>query len=215
VWLIVGLGNPGRKYASHRHNVGFMVIDELAQRTATESFRSKFSGEMARARLGDEDAVLLKPMTYMNASGDSVQPCAAFFKVTPAETLVIHDELDLPFGTLRLKQGGGHAGHNGLRSLVGRMGPDFLRLRVGLGRPPTSFRGDVADWVLSDFSGDERPQLPECLRQATEVVLDIAARGLQAAMKSCNTKKEPRPEDPEPARDPSGPRQPGSVVPKG
>ena len=191
MWLVVGLGNPGGKYAGHRHNVGFMAIDELARREDTDAFRSKFSAEMARCRLskGDDDALLLKPQTYMNLSGDSVQPCAAFFKVPPQRIIVIHDELDLPFATVRLKSGGGHGGHNGLRSIKQRLGgADFLRIRIGIGRPPPSFRGDPADFVLSDFSMQERGELAEVLATAAKTVLDIAARGVQAAMKRRNTR---------------------------
>jgi PTH1 family peptidyl-tRNA hydrolase len=131
-------------------------------------------------------------MTFMNRSGDAVQPCAAFFKVEPSRIVVIHDELDLPFGTLRLKFGGGHAGHNGLRSIVGRLGTgDFGRVRVGIGRPAADFRGDVADWVLSDFAADERPKVPDLVAQAAKAVLDIAARGYEAATKTTNTRGKP------------------------
>src|SRR4051812_19366423 len=115
--LVVGLGNPGKDYASHRHNVGFMAVDELARRANADAFREKFSGEYARASLGPEQAVLLKPATFMNESGRCVQPAMAFFKVEPAQLVVLHDELDLPYGDVRLKLGGGHAGHNGLRSI--------------------------------------------------------------------------------------------------
>jgi len=166
-----------------------MVVDALAERVRAEDFRSKFSAQLSRARIGDRDAILLKPQTYMNLSGDSVQPCAAFFKISPKDILVVHDELDLPFGTLRLKFGGGHAGHNGVRSLVTRFGTgDFARLRVGVGRPATAFRGQNADWVLDDFAGDERQKVPDLVAQAVETVLDIAARGFEAAMKTSNTR---------------------------
>jgi PTH1 family peptidyl-tRNA hydrolase len=187
VLLIVGLGNPGREYAAHRHNVGFMVVDELAARTAA-SFKTKFSGELARAQLEDNDALLLKPMTFMNLSGDSVQPCQAFYKLKPSQIMIVHDELDLPFGTIRLKQGGGAAGHKGLRSIIGRMGGDFRRLRFGIGRPPADFRGDVSGYVLSGFSTEEREQLPKYVEIAAKTVLDIAARGWEAAMKTRNTR---------------------------
>jgi len=187
--LVVGLGNPGPKYARNRHNVGFMVVDELARRIEADSFRAKFSADMARGWLNDDtQALLLKPQTYMNLSGDSVQPCAAFFKVAVQDVLVVHDELDLPFGTLRLKRGGGHGGHNGLRSLVARMGADFCRMRVGVGRPPAGFRGEVADYVLSDFSSDERDKLPKYVEIGAKAVLDIATRGFDAAMKKRNTR---------------------------
>jgi len=142
MFLIVGLGNPGREYASHRHNVGFMAVDALWQQVRGEPFREKFSGEYARVTLAGEPAILLKPMTYMNESGRSVQPALAFFKIAPADLIVLHDELDLPFRDVRLKFGGGHAGHNGLRSIMAHVGTgDFGRVRIGVGRPPPGFRG--------------------------------------------------------------------------
>jgi len=187
--LVVGLGNPGREYASHRHNVGFMAVDELAHKASADSFREKFSGSYAKGRLGDQEIILLKPMTYMNESGRSVQPAMAFFKVAPRDVLVLHDELDLPFGAVRLKFGGGHAGHNGLRSIMAHAGTgDFGRVRVGVGRPPAGFRGDVADYVLSGFDAVERTSLPDVLKLATESVLEVALRGFDAAMNVRNTR---------------------------
>jgi peptidyl-tRNA hydrolase, PTH1 family len=191
VLLVVGLGNPGREYAKNRHNLGFLVVELLADKTGAEPWRKKFSAEICKTRLGSEDALLLKPQTYMNLSGDSVQPCAAFHKIETAEILVVHDELDLPLGTVRLKLGGGHAGHNGLRSLIGRLGPDFRRIRVGVGRPAADFRGDPADWVLTDFRPDEREIARQSVETAAEAVLDIAARGWQAAMNTRNTRPKP------------------------
>lgn len=194
MWLIVGLGNPGREYAGHRHNVGFVALEEIARRCRADAFRAKFSGQIARADLAREEALLLEPMTYMNLSGDSVQPCAAFYKVPLERIVVLHDELDVPFGEVRLKRGGGHAGHNGLRSLIGRMGPDFARVRIGIGRPPPSFRGEVADYVLGNFTAEEREKLPKIVESAAKAVLDIAARGFDAAMKTRNTRpKKARP----------------------
>ena len=196
--LVVGLGNPGREYASHRHNVGFMAIDELARRTSADSFREKFSALYARAEIAGEPAVLLQPQTFMNLSGASVQPAMAFFKVTPAEVIVIHDELDVSFGEVRLKVGGGHAGHNGIRSIIGALGtPEFGRVRFGVSRPPASFQGDIADYVLSGFTTDERPALPDLLKRAGDIVIDVAKRGLAPAMKAANTKpKPPKPAPP-------------------
>ena len=217
--LVVGLGNPGGGYESHRHNVGFMVVDRLAAIASRSSrvppFRSKFSGEMCKLQLDDDDALLLKPMTYMNLSGDSVQPCAAFFKVPSEDVIVVHDELDLPFGEIRLKKGGGHGGHNGLRSIIGRMGPDFVRVRVGIGRPPADFRGDVADFVLSPFRSEEREEkLDKTLEAAAKSVLDIAARGLAAAMKTRNRrKKKAKPKKPPPPPPDVPPPPPPDVPP--
>ncbi len=191
--LVVGLGNPGRRYADHRHNVGFRVVDELARRGQAGGFRAKFSGELARVRLEGEDALLLKPMTYMNESGRSVQPTAAFFRIPSSDILVVHDELDLPFGTLRLKRGGGHAGHKGLRSVAIHLGgSDFSRLRFGIDRPPPEHRGDVADYVLSPFCSEEREKLHALVELGAQTVLDIAARGFDAAMKLRNTRPSAR-----------------------
>ena len=160
-WLVVGLGNPGPKYARTRHNVGFMALDEMARGV---DFRSKFSGQFAM----QGDLALLKPETFMNLSGDSVQPALGFLKLPPARLLVLHDELDIPFGDVRVKQGGGHAGHNGLRSIIGRLGgPDFFRVRIGIGRPPADFVGDVASYVLGDFGSLERSSLSALLERAT------------------------------------------------
>lgn len=196
--LVVGLGNPGREYASHRHNVGFMAVDALADEVRADPFREKFSGQVARAEIAGEQAILLKPMTFMNGSGRSVQPAMAFYKVEPARLLVIHDELDLPFGTVRLKVGGGHAGHNGLRSIMSHVGTgDFGRIRVGIGRPPPTFGGEVADYVLSSFDAIERAALPDCLRQSVQSVLEVAARGFEAAMNVRNTRPKPGRKPPE------------------
>lgn len=196
--LVVGLGNPGREYASHRHNVGFMAVDALADEVRADPFREKFSGQVARAEIAGEQAILLKPMTFMNGSGRSVQPAMAFYKVEPAQLLVIHDELDLPFGTVRLKLGGGHAGHNGLRSILSHVGTgDFGRIRIGIGRPPPTFGGEVAGYVLSSFDAIERAALPDCLRQSAQSVLEVAARGFDAAMNVRNTRPKPGRKPPE------------------
>jgi PTH1 family peptidyl-tRNA hydrolase len=205
--LVVGLGNPGRQYASHRHNVGFMAVGELATRARADAFRDKFSGSYAKAELEQKPACLLLPMTYMNASGQSVQPAAAFFKAAPEDIVVLHDELDLPFGEVRLKFGGGHAGHNGLRSIMACLGTgDFGRVRIGIGRPPAGFRGDVADYVLSSFDASERAELSSVLNRATESVLEVAARGFEAAMKTRNTREKP----PKTQSKSSGPKDPES-----
>lgn len=194
MWMIVGLGNPGAQYANNRHNVGFMLVDALARESNADGFKAKFSAEWCKARAKGEDLALLKPQTFMNLSGQSVQPAAAFLKIDPANILVVHDELDLPFGEVRLKVGGGHAGHNGLRSIIQCLGtPEFVRLRIGIGRPPTGFSGAVADFVLANFSGEERANLPDVLSRAGSSVLDVLARGVTPAMNTLNTKpKAPR-----------------------
>ena len=153
--LVVGLGNPTREHARDRHNVGWMVADELARRHGG-SFRSKFSGQLAEIRLDDARLALLKPETYMNLSGQSVSAAARFFKVAPEGIAVVHDEVDLEPGRLQARLGGGLAGHNGLRSIRQALGtPDFLRLRVGVGRPGRGDRRPVADYVLSPFDPEE------------------------------------------------------------
>jgi len=184
--LVVGLGNPGKKYSGNRHNVGFMAVERLADEKRLPEWREKFSGVYSR---GDE-LMVLKPMTFMNVSGDSVQPAAAFVKVEPAQIVVLHDELDLPWGDVRLKLGGGHAGHNGLRSIIGRLGtPDFVRVRIGIGRPPAGFRGEVADFVLQDFDSAERAELPDVLARAVSAVNAVLEKGFAAAQNTVNTRK--------------------------
>lgn len=194
VYLVVGLGNPGRKYENNRHNVGFMVVDRLARAHGLPDFKEKFSGVWCKGDLsvGGQrlSAALLKPQTFMNLSGDSVQPAAAFLKVDVAKIIVVHDELDLPWRDVRLKVGGGHAGHNGLRSMIQRLGsPDFVRVRVGIGRPPPGFKGDVADFVLQDFDTMERAELPDVVDRACAAVENVVAVGVTSAMNAVNTRK--------------------------
>ncbi len=181
-WLVVGLGNPGREYADNRHNIGFMVVDELARRAGTE-LREKFNGRFAKARFGDEDVILLEPMTFMNRSGISVGAAGAFFKVPQDRTLVVHDELDLPFGQLRIKTGGGHAGHNGLRSIFAHFGSDFVRVRAGIGRP---VHGDVSGYVLAGFGRDEAPVVPRFIDAAADAVDRVVREGPGPVMNAYN-----------------------------
>ena len=179
--LVVGLGNPGPQYAKTRHNLGFMVADLLAGRMG-ETFKvHKRSGaEIVTGRLAHRPVVLAKPRTYMNESGRQVGPLAKFYSVSAADVIVIHDELDIEFGQIRLKQGGGEGGHNGLRSLVNALGTkNFHRVRIGIGRPPG--RKDPAAFVLENFSAAERPQVPticEMAADATELLIDM---GLEPA----------------------------------
>lgn len=188
--LVVGLGNPDREYEHTRHNLGFVVADALRRAEGWPDFKQKFSGVFTRGEIGGVPIVLLEPMTYMNLSGDSVQPAAAFFKVEPRGVVVVHDELDLPWGEVRLKFGGGHAGNNGVRSIIGRLGtPDFVRVRLGIGKPPPGFRGDGADWVLSPLSASERAELAGIVERAIDAVRRVAKDGLSEAMKAVNAKK--------------------------
>jgi PTH1 family peptidyl-tRNA hydrolase len=150
VLLLVGLGNPGPRYAGNRHNIGFMALDEIVRRHGFSAWRQRFHGEVAEGRLGDEKALALKPMTYMNESGRAVGEAVRFFKLAPAEVVVLHDELDLAPGKVRVKLGGGAAGHNGLRSIAQHIGADFKRVRLGIGHPGR--KEAVHGWVLGDFA---------------------------------------------------------------
>ena len=182
--LIVGLGNPGSKYAKNRHNIGFMVLDALAEDARIAVTRTKFKGAYGTGRIADRDVVLLKPGTFMNLSGQSVVPAARFFGVEPENIVVIHDELDLAYGTLRLKMGGGHAGHNGLRSIINLLGSrEFARLRVGIGRPE---KGTVSGFVLADFANEERDFLPALIDNGADAVRRALQEGVRRAMNIVN-----------------------------
>ncbi|MCK0167541.1 aminoacyl-tRNA hydrolase [Jannaschia sp. S6380] len=171
--LWVGLGNPGAKYAGNRHNIGFMALDRLAEDQGA-TWRSKFQGELAELRFGPERVWLLKPATFMNLSGQSVGAAMRFHKLEPADVTVFHDELDLAPGKLRLKQGGGHAGHNGLRSIHQHIGPDYARVRLGIGHPGHKDR--VSGYVLSDFAKAEATMLDDLLRGILDGAPHLAAR---------------------------------------
>jgi PTH1 family peptidyl-tRNA hydrolase len=188
VILVVGLGNPGPRYAWTRHNAGFLAIDALALRGGrVASFRPQFDGLYAEMALASERVGLLKPETFMNASGRSVREAAAFLKVDPEALLVVHDELDLPFGELRLKSGGGDGGHRGIRSITAELGtPAYGRLRVGIGRPAADFQGDIADFVLQAVAPEERLELVSVLERASEVVESVVRDGLPQTMNRTN-----------------------------
>jgi PTH1 family peptidyl-tRNA hydrolase len=181
-WLVVGLGNPGTEYAKNRHTVGFMVVDLIAKRVGARFGRHrKAVAQVAEARLGigaeAPRMVLVKPMTFMNLSGGPVAALRQFYKVPVEQVIAIHDELDIPYGQLRLKQGGGEGGHNGLRSMSTSLGSkDYLRVRFGIGRPPG--RQDPADYVLTDFSATERKELELLVDRAADATEAIIARGL-------------------------------------
>ncbi|MCX6502180.1 MAG: aminoacyl-tRNA hydrolase [Microbacterium sp.] len=181
-WLVVGLGNPGPQYAATRHNVGQMVVDELAARRS-ETFRAhKANARVVETwlRPGADKLVLAKPNSFMNVSGGPVSGLASFYGIPPERIIVVHDELDIPFDTLRLKTGGGHGGHNGVRDVVKALGtPDFPRVRVGIGRPPG--RQDPADWVLDPFSASDRTVLPNLVSDAADAVELLVDEGLTAA----------------------------------
>ncbi|MBS1896358.1 MULTISPECIES: aminoacyl-tRNA hydrolase [unclassified Microbacterium] len=181
-WLVVGLGNPGPKYAATRHNVGQMVVDELAARRG-ESFREHKAGARVIetwVRPGGDKLVLAKPNSFMNVSGAPVGALARFYSVDPERVVLVHDELDIPFDTIKLKVGGGHGGHNGIRDVARVLTtPDFPRVRVGIGRPPG--RQDPADWVLAPFGAAERPNLPILVADAADAVEQLVEEGLLAA----------------------------------
>ena len=182
--LVAGLGNPGREYQRNRHNVGHMVVDELARRH-DGAWRAKFSGQLAEVRIDGHKVALLKPETFMNDSGRSVKAAAQFFKLEPDAILVVHDDGDLEPGRLQARLGGGLAGHNGLRSIAQHLGtPDFMRLRVGVGRPGRGDRRDLADYVLADFEPDE--DAAAIVTRAAEAVETLDTDGLDAAQRQFN-----------------------------
>src|SRR5690625_3668379 len=176
--LIVGLGNPGPNYAGHRHNVGFMALEAIGRHHGFSTWRKRFQGEIAEGILNGEKAVALKPMTYMNNSGQAVGEALRFFKQSPDSLLVLHDELDLAPGKIKMKRGGGHAGHNGLRSITQHIGPDFRRLRIGIGHPGDKAR--VHSYVLGDLPKGERPHFERLFEAMAEHAALLAENSEQA-----------------------------------
>ena len=178
-WIVAGLGNPGPDYAGNRHNAGHMVAALLAERMGARFKAHRSRNEVAEGRLAGVPVTLAKPRTYMNTSGGPVASLAGFYKIPPGRIVVIHDELDLPFGTVRLKLGGGDNGHNGLRSVTAALGPAYYRARFGIGRPPG--RMDPAAFVLRDFSAAERRELPLAVDRCADAVEALLSKGLAAA----------------------------------
>ncbi|MBX3079938.1 MAG: aminoacyl-tRNA hydrolase [Cryobacterium sp.] len=193
-WIVVGLGNPGLGYAANRHNVGEMVVAELGARMSAKFKRHKANAMVAEVRagaggVGGPKLILAGTNTFMNVSGGPVANLLKFFKVGPDRLIVVHDELDLPFDSLRLKFGGGHGGHNGIRDIMSAVGTgDFIRVRIGIGRPPG--RQDPADYVLKDFSSTEKKSLPSVLSDAADAIELIATEGLFAAQLRYHTATE-------------------------
>ena len=180
--LVVGLGNPGARYSGTRHNAGEMVADLVARRLGAGKPVTRYGGRFSEARGPSGPVALLVPLTYMNDSGDSVGPAAGSLHAAPGQVLVVHDELDLPFGTVRGKLGGGHGGHNGVRSVVrGLGGGDFARVRLGVGKPPPEFRGDGADWVLMRFT-EPREEVAAMVERGADMVEAILAEGMAPAI---------------------------------
>ncbi|TFD75809.1 aminoacyl-tRNA hydrolase [Cryobacterium psychrophilum] len=182
LWLVVGLGNPGPDYSGNRHNVGQMVLAQLAERMRANFKNHKTASSVAEGRSapGGPKLILAKPNTFMNVSGGPVAALLRFYSLPPSQLIVVHDDLDIPFDTLKLKVGGGHGGHNGLRDIIAAIGTgDFVRVRMGVGRPPG--RQSAADFVLHDFTSTERGVLPNILTDAADAIELIAADGLTAA----------------------------------
>ncbi|MCC5965295.1 MAG: aminoacyl-tRNA hydrolase [Natronohydrobacter sp.] len=171
--LFAGLGNPGAKYAGNRHNIGFMALDAIQRAHGFTPWRAKFQAEMSEGNLGGEKVILLKPLTYMNLSGQSVSAAMRFYKLSPGDLVVFHDELDLSPGKMRQKQGGGHAGHNGLRSIHDHIGPDYARVRLGIGHPGHKDR--VSAYVLSDFAKADQDWLDDLMRGIADGAPALAA----------------------------------------
>jgi len=189
IQLVVGLGNPGSEYEPTRHNAGFWFVDEFARR-CRQDFRAepRFSSEVARCQLDGGECRLQKPLTFMNRSGQAVGALMRFFKIPVEQILVVHDELDLPPGTIRLKKGGGHGGHNGLRDLISHLGSkDFHRLRVGIGHP--GHRDQVVGYVLKKPSGEDRRLIEDAIYDALDVMPDVIAGQLDKAMNTLHTRQ--------------------------
>jgi len=196
MWLLVGLGNPGKKYQGNRHNVGFMVVEELARRHANESFRDKFGGRVAGGSIDGNKVLLLEPMEFMNLSGFAVQRAAQFHGIPPERVVVVHDDKDLDLARIKLKESGGHGGHNGLRSIMQQVSRDFLRVRVGVGAPPLPAGIDpetrdrrVASYLLADFPAADRKEVEWAIPVAADAVETIVAHGIQRAMNEFNSRE--------------------------
>ncbi|MDK9695004.1 MAG: aminoacyl-tRNA hydrolase [Siculibacillus sp.] len=195
--LFVGLGNPGQEYVLNRHNIGFMAVDAIVRRHSFSPWRAKFHGEVCEGTIGAEKVVALKPMTWMNDSGRSVAACAQFYKIEPKDFVVFHDELDLDPGRLKVKIGGGHAGHNGLRSIQAHLGSDFRRVRLGIGHPGAKER--VTGWVLGNFAKVDRDWLEPLLGGVADAAGKLVERddvGFMNLVSGIKPAGEPRPEKP-------------------
>jgi len=187
MYLIIGLGNPGNRYRYTRHNIGFMVLDEISGRYEVDIKQKSFDALWNRGKIAGINVLLAMPQTYMNLSGNAARNLIAYFKVDISKLIVIHDDLDLPFGTVRLKSGGGDAGHKGLKSIISCLGSaDFMRIRMGIGKP--SDRTPIEDYVLQKFNPDESAQLQQIIQSASEAAAEIVISGMQQAMAKYHTK---------------------------
>ncbi|HSE84025.1 MAG TPA: aminoacyl-tRNA hydrolase [Thermodesulfobacteriota bacterium] len=190
--LVVGLGNPGKEYSLSKHNIGFMVVDELAARLGVSIGKKGFKSLYTEALKEEKKLILLKPQTYMNRSGEAVRDATAFFKIPAGDIIVIYDEMDLPLGNIKIKVGGGSAGHKGIESIIVNLGDlDFIRVRVGIGKPVQKSKG--ASHVLSGFRDEERETIKDVLTKADDAVLEILTSGVESAMNKFNRKEDLNP----------------------
>ena len=187
MYLVVGLGNPGRRYVQTRHNVGFMVIENLANRWTIPADGKQLGALVGTGRIGNDKAMIARPQSFMNRSGQPVRSLMGYFKLEANNVIVCHDDLDLPFGRVQIKRGGGHGGHNGLRDINKHVGADYLRVRMGVGRPPEGW--ETADYVLGKWNSAEQAEIPSILDRGADAVEGILRDGLQAAMNVFNTRQ--------------------------
>ena len=186
--LVVGLGNPGRRYAQTRHNVGFTVIENLAHRWSIPADGKQLGSLVGSGRIGDEKAMVARPQSFMNRSGQPVHSLMGYFKLEPSDIVVVHDDLDLPFGRVQLKRGGGHGGHNGLRDINKHVGSDYIRVRMGVGRPPEGW--DTADYVLGKWNKVEQGEIDHVVDRGADAVEGVLRDGLEATMNVFNVRRE-------------------------
>jgi len=187
MWLIVGLGNPGNQYSLTRHNIGFMAVDYLAKGLGNPPVKNQFKAEIFQTKIGDHQVILCKPQTFMNLSGESVQPLLGFYKIPMDHLIVMHDEIDQPYGQMKIQKNRGHGGHNGIKSISGLLGSaDYIRLRLGVGRPENP-NIPVADYVLNKFTQDEFAKIPDFLNKAGDAVEAILLDGIQKASTKFNS----------------------------
>jgi PTH1 family peptidyl-tRNA hydrolase len=186
MWLIVGLGNPGGEYKLTRHNIGFMAVDYFMQSLGNPPVKNQFKAEVAQAKMGEHQIIFCKPQTYMNLSGESVQPLMGFYKIPLDHLIVIHDDIDQPFNQMKIHKNRGHGGHNGIKSISGLMGSmDYIRLKLGVGRPENP-QHNVADYVLGKFSKEEFEKMPDFLNKSIDAVESIILDGVQKASTKFN-----------------------------
>ncbi|MCP3926731.1 MAG: aminoacyl-tRNA hydrolase [Desulfobacterales bacterium] len=188
LYLIAGLGNPGDKYKKTRHNIGFNVVQELSQEYNIPLSKEKFSAEFGKGKINNCDVILVKPMSFMNLSGEPVQKITNFYNIDTDDVIIVHDDLDIEIGSIKLKVKGGHGGHNGIKSLISNIGKEFVRIRIGIGRPDG--KGDVSDFVLGKFQKQDKDIIAEILYMTKKAVISILEDGPAAAMNEFNRSKQ-------------------------